>query len=254
MCSIFRLKSTIKLPVSSLTLLRLLSLCLTRHFLTSYINWSSHQICFSAYPIICQTEPLLFLLYVNDIPNIPFSKDSRLIVYTDDLLLLKPISCQKDLLTFQCDVNLISQWTLQNQLSLNCNKTKYTFISSCNNFNFPIHVNSNQIERFIAPNTMGSRFVMTLLGLSILRVSVMDRRDYWATSSEDFLHTAPRIPFFMYTRLRCYPFWSMHACIVWDPHHKKDQLLLEKVQLFAARLATKSDIPGLPASMLTSHH
>ena len=174
--SIFRLKSTIKLSVSSLTLLRLLSLCLTRHFSTSYINWSSHQICFSAYPIICQTEPLLFLLYVNDIPNIQFSKDSRLIVYTDDLLLLKPISCQKDLLTFQCDVNLISQWTLQNQLSLNCNKTKYTFISSCNNFNFPIHVNSNQIERFIAPNTMGSRFVMTLLGLSILRVSVMDRR------------------------------------------------------------------------------
>jgi len=28
--------------------------------------------------------------------------------------------------------------------------------------------------------------------------------------------------------------------IVWDPQHKKDQLLVEKVQLFAARLAIKS--------------
>ena len=28
--------------------------------------------------------------------------------------------------------------------------------------------------------------------------------------------------------------------IVWDPQHKKDQLLLEKVQLFAARLAIKT--------------
>jgi len=81
---------------------------------------------------------LLLLLYVNDIPNIPFSKDSHLIMYTDDLLLFKPISCQKDLLTFQCDVNLISKWTLQNHLSLNCNKTKYMFISSCNiQFHFP---------------------------------------------------------------------------------------------------------------------
>jgi len=60
---------------------------------------------------------------------------------------------------------------------------------------------------------MGSRFVMNLLGLSILRVSVMDCGDYWATSSEDFLHTAPQIPFFMYTRLRCYPFWSIYACL-----------------------------------------
>jgi len=77
---------------------------------------------------------------------------------------------------------------------------------------------------------------MTLLGWSILRVSVTDLEhgDYWVTSSEDFLHTAPRIPFFIYTRLRCCPFWSMHACIVWDPRHNKDQLLLEKVQLFVA--------------------
>ena len=37
------------------------------------------------------------LLYVNDIPNIPFSKDSYLITYVDDLLLFKPISSQKDL-------------------------------------------------------------------------------------------------------------------------------------------------------------
>ena len=32
-------------------------------------------------------------------------------LYADDLLLFKPIS--RDLSSFQCDVNLISQWTLQ---------------------------------------------------------------------------------------------------------------------------------------------
>ena len=38
-----------------------------------------------------------------------------------------------------------------------------------------------------------------------------------------------------------------YACVVWDPHLKKDQLLLESVQLFATRLysqqwSAKSDI------------
>ena len=73
-------------------------------------------------------------------------------MYADDLLLFKPISCQQDLSIFQCDVNLISQWTLQNHLSLNCNKTKYMLISrsrpgSCNYFNSPIYVYNIQIER-----------------------------------------------------------------------------------------------------------
>ena len=78
---------------------------------------------------------------------------------------------------------------------------------------------------------------MTVLRLSKLRVSVTDRRDYWATSSEHFLHTASRTLFSTYTRLRCYPFWNM---LVQYGTHKKDQLLLENVQLFAARLAIKS--------------
>ena len=59
---------------------------------------------------------------------------------------------QKDLLTFQCDVNLISQWTLQNHLSLNCNKTKYMFIPVAN---FPIYVNNNQIERVYGYKYLG---------------------------------------------------------------------------------------------------
>ena len=55
-------------------------------------------------------------------------------------------------------------------------------------------------------NTWGSGCLMTSLGASILRVSVADRRGYWATSSEHFPHTAPRTPFSIYTRLKYYPF------------------------------------------------
>ena len=43
----------------------------------------------------------------------------------------------------------------------------------------------------------------------------------------------PWTPFSIYT-------WLILDRIVWDPQHKEDQLLLEKVQLFAARLPIKS--------------
>ena len=186
--------------------------------------------------------PLLFLLYVN---NIPFSKDSHLMMYADDLLLFKPISCQQDLLTFQCDVNLISQWTLQNHLSLNCNKTKYMLISrsrpcSCNYFNFPIYVNNNQIERvhqykylgvWISDDLTWAKHIESICNRSRRLLGYIFR-----TFSQ---HCSPDSSILHIYKTQVLPILE-YACIVWDPNHKKDQLLLEKVQLFAARLATKS--------------
>ena len=185
--------------------------------------------------------PLLFLLYVNDIPNPPFSKDSHLMMYADDLLLFKPTSCQQDLSTFQCDVNLISQWTLENHLSLNCNKTKYMLISrsrpgSCNYFNFPIYVNNNQIDQYkylgvwISDDLTWTKHIESICNRSRRLLGYIFR-----TFSP---HCSPDSILYIY-KTQVLPILE-YACIIWDPHHKKDQLLLEKVQLFAARLATKS--------------
>jgi len=162
--------------------------------------------------------PLLFLLYVNDIPNLPFSKDSHLMMYANVLLLFKPISCQQDLSTFQCDVNLISQWTLQNHLSLNCNKTKYMLISrgrpgscACSYFNSPIiYVYNNQIERVHQYKYLGVWICDDLTwSKHVESVCNRSRRLLGYIFSEHFPHTAPRTPFSTYTSLRCYPFWTM---------------------------------------------
>ena len=155
---------------------------------------------------------LLFVLYVNDIP---FSKDSHVRMYADDLLLFKPISCQQDLSSFQRDVNLISQWTLQNHLFLNWDKTKcmVIFRGSCNYFNFPIYVNNNQIERIHQYKYLGVWISDDLTWTKHIESICNRSRRYWATSSEHFLHTAPRTLFSIYTRLRYYPSWSMPALV-----------------------------------------
>ena len=112
----------------------------------------------------------LVLLYVNDIPNIPFTKDSPLVMYADDLL-----QYQNDLLTFQCDVNLISQWTLQNHLSLNCSKTEYMFIPAATISISQFMWTTIKLKEFMGTNTWGSGFLITLLGLSILTVPTCNR-------------------------------------------------------------------------------
>ena len=71
---------------------------------------------------------------------------------------------------------------------------------------------------------------MTLLGPSILKVSVTDHGDYWATSSEHFLCTAPRTPF----SIQDSGVTHSGVCL-----HSMGPPPQEKVQLFAGRLATK---------------
>ena len=44
-----------------------------------------------------------------------------------------------------------------------------------------------------------------------------------------------------------------YACVVWDPHFKKDKELLESIQLFATHMAAKS-WHGRPNQYTFSHH
>ena len=73
--------------------------------------------------------PLLFLLYINDLPS-SFSDRTNIMVYADDILLYKPVRSDLDpRRSFQCDVNLLSNWISDNHLTMNTSKTKSMTIS-----------------------------------------------------------------------------------------------------------------------------
>ena len=57
--------------------------------------------------------------------------------------------------------------------------------------------------------------------------------------TELLLHTAIHLPSFPLYKSQVLPLLD-YASVVWDPHLKKDKLLLESVQLFATRIASKS--------------
>jgi hypothetical protein len=84
--------------------------------------------------------PLLFLLYVNDLPH-SINKNNKIILFADDTSL---IISNPDLINFRDDVNKILQhiheWFDANVISLNWEKTHFMQFTTKNNFfsNFDI--------------------------------------------------------------------------------------------------------------------
>lgn len=66
--------------------------------------------------------PMLFILFINDVVNCLTYSD--ILIYADDIKIFKTISCVKDELNFQSDLNRFSSWCLANNLTLNVTKCK----------------------------------------------------------------------------------------------------------------------------------
>ena len=65
--------------------------------------------------------PLLFLVYVNDLPDC-ISSSSSLAMFADDSKCYHPIQCSEDAEVLQCDINAIDSWCKEWQMSLNHSK------------------------------------------------------------------------------------------------------------------------------------
>ncbi len=94
--------------------------------------------------------PLLFIIYINDMPNIV--KHCKILLYADDTLLYYSSKSASDIEKYvNEDLNLISQWLDQNLLTLNCKKSKFVLFGSNSRLksftNISIHVNEHQLAR-----------------------------------------------------------------------------------------------------------
>ena len=64
--------------------------------------------------------PLLFIMYVNDLPKkIQYSK---CFMFADDAKIFKSISCLQDCINLQFDLNALVEWCTFWKLDLNLNK------------------------------------------------------------------------------------------------------------------------------------
>ena len=73
--------------------------------------------------------PLLFTISMDQITSLSLSKDSKIILYADDILLYKPITSHNDAIALQSDINMVTNWLSDCGLKLNPAKTKFMLIS-----------------------------------------------------------------------------------------------------------------------------
>lgn len=94
--------------------------------------------------------PLLFILYINGIFDLPLN--GKLILFADDAELTysdNNIDIVKS--KMQSDLNLISAWLIKNKLTLNAEKTKYMIVktqsASARTNDFNLSINNTMLQR-----------------------------------------------------------------------------------------------------------
>ena len=88
--------------------------------------------------------PLLFLCYINDLPN---NVSSTVRLYADDVLLYTSIKSEEDCLRLQQDLHMLEKWAATWKMSFNVNKCEFLRITNRTNFVSNQYLLHNQIIR-----------------------------------------------------------------------------------------------------------
>ena len=209
--------------------------------------------------------PLLFIIYVNDLASLSLSGTFKVILYTDDLALHRPITSANEYYVLQEDITAIENWTAAKNLQFNISKCRYMMISRRRTPEIqvpPLTLNGVPLER-----------VETFKYLGLLLSSDLS----WSNHIDSVCSRAKRILGLLYRQYYHHAdseairqlYISLvrphleYGYTVWDPHTHKNKEALEKVQKFACRMATKRwdagydellDLLNLPSLMYRRTH
>ena len=184
--------------------------------------------------------PLLFLIYINDLPGIVLNFTSRINLFADDVLLYHVITSAADYSILQDMICRIEQWSSTNYLYLHPSKCKYMTVSRKKSPSLPtepLQLLGSELERVDCYRYLGvlltsdlswSPHVTNICTKARRVLGLLYRRFYGSTSQESLkqLYLSLVRPHMEY------------ACQVWDPHLAGDKKAIECVQKFALKLAT----------------
>jgi hypothetical protein len=180
--------------------------------------------------------PLLFLAYINDLPDVVKSSSTRL--FADDTLLFRMIRKREDQALLQADLDNLADWENTWQMSFNASK--------CNTIRIAPTKRSAPIN---TEYSLHGQTLETVSAAKYLGVTIQDDLS-WSRHVEAVAAKGNRVVGFLRrnfrdctTKVRSATYTTMvrptleYASTVWDPHLQKDVQLLEKVQRRAARYA-----------------
>ena len=192
--------------------------------------------------------PLLFIIYINDMPSIV--KHGKVILYADDTLLYYSSNSAREIEKYvNEDLHLICRWLNENLLTLNCAKSKFVLFGSSKRLkaftNISIHVNDHELAREQTFKYLGITFSENLTWTDHLsnistkinqRIGLLRRvKMFLPLKARLTIYNALMLPLFDY------------ANIVWGD--KNNTSLMDQLQILQNKAAkTILDAPYLSSS------
>ena len=216
---------------------------LTNRFQNVVVNGESSQSAqvISGVPQGSVLGPLLFLIYINDLSEVPLGNGASTSLYADDVLLYRVINISEDFVALQDDIDKINSWSNTNFLALNRAKCKYMIISRRRAPSVPQtplllgDCSLEQVDSFkylgvlLSHNLSWDGQVQSVCSKARKILGLLYRRFYNNAPGDSLLQ--------LYLSL-VRPHLD-YASTVWSPHLMKHKIALENVQKFACRMATK---------------
>jgi hypothetical protein len=188
--------------------------------------------------------PLLFLLYINDLPAM-VSPGTRIRLFADDCLLYRPIKSPVDHVILQKDLDAVTQWAKQWGMAFNTSKCNV--LSTCSSSHRFYTMDNDILQQVDHATYLGISFSNDLTWSN--HVDQVAKKAYQKLGFvRRNLQGAPKRS--KSTAYTCLIRPGMeYAAPIWDPYLQKDIASLEKVQRKAARWV-KSDYS--PRNSVTS--
>ena len=177
--------------------------------------------------------PLLFLLFINDLPD-NISSQSSVKLFADDCILFRKIKCDDNANKLQEDLDQLQQWETDWQMEFHPNKCQVLHVSNKRNIiRAPYNIHGHTLEEADTAKYLGLNIHRSLNWNHHIQ-NVASKANSTRAFLQRNIHQCPRD-----TKVLCYttllrPLME-YASVIWDPFTKTYTNRLEMVQRRYAR-------------------
>ena len=176
--------------------------------------------------------PLLFLIYVNDLPDVV---SCSVKLFADDAKLFSGISTDSQAADLQADLNALVQWSSSWQMAFNEDKCKVMHIGAANRA-APLHMGCQQLQSTQVERDLGVKIDCVLKFRQQAAAAIAKANQVLAVIRRSFaLLDETTLPLLFKSLVRPH---LEYGNLVWGPFNRADQRAVERVQRRATRLVT----------------